>query len=67
MQPIGLTEAGTYKCPHCGALYALQIKHLMSSKTHRADCGVCREITTNWHSTRSLEHKLLRVPSAVGA
>ena len=68
MPATGLTESGgTYRCPHCGALYAVMVRRLLAPRADEAVCEICLRTMTSWHSTRSIEHRLLRAPKVLGA
>jgi predicted Zn finger-like uncharacterized protein len=42
---------GGFKCPHCGARYAIQINRLPARESGEATCVECQKVMASWSGT----------------
>ena len=57
-----IPKAGTFFCPHCGALYSVTHSRLSESDSNIAKCLVCLQIMDKWDSTDVPIYKLIQRP-----
>jgi len=56
------SKAGSFFCPHCGALYSVTHSRLAKSESNVAKCVVCLQTMDKWDSGKVPVYKLVHRP-----
>jgi predicted Zn finger-like uncharacterized protein len=55
---FGKTVAGTFTCPHCGAVYEVTYTKLAAANHDRTICVKCRKVMKEWDDAFSRSFRL---------
>ena len=62
MTEWGSVTSGLFKCPHCGARYAVTVAQMAEVKAGMAKCLVCERTMSEWNEKVQPSYTLVKRP-----